>query len=263
MPKDTRIASWVKALSQAYRTLKPIDSLSATFGDLSEEEAYEVQLRLLEERVKRGERLIGWKVGATNPVVQRSYPFPVTEPTFGWMTDRGDYSGKDEISRSAFCNLRLEGEIDFVLNSPLKGPGVTNADVILATYGVMGAVELVGGRLKERKALADLVADNSSHAGIILGPFIKPIVNFDLRRESVIIYKNGHIEASGCGCEVLGDPVNVVRWLANKLAQFGRELAVGSIISTGSLTKVISLEPDDVMNISFATLGDIQFEVTK
>jgi len=264
MPENARVVeSWVKALNQAYRNVKPIASLSDTFGNLSTEDAYQVQFRLLENRLKQGERLIGWKVGATSAVVRSSFSFPVSEPVFGWMTDKSDYSRLDEISTSSFCNLRMEAEIVLVLKAPLKGPGVTNADVIGATRGVMGAIELVGGRLKDRKALSDLVADNSGHAGIVLGSFMKPVMDFDLRYESVIISKNGRHEASACGCEVMGNPLNAVSWLANKLAQFGRGLSAGSVISTGSLAKVIPLQPGDVVNVSFKSLGDIQFTVTK
>ncbi len=257
------VKSWIQALNQAYYDSKPITSLSDTFGNLSTEDAYQVQFRMLEDRIKQGERLIGWKIGATSSAVQGSFSFPLSEPVFGWMTDKSDYSGLDKISTSSFCNLHMEAEIDLVLKSPLKGPGVTNADIISATLGVMAAVELVGGRLRERKTLSDLVADNSGHAGIILGPFIKPVINFDLRYESVTISKNGHHQASARGCEVMGNPINAVRWLANKLVQFGRELDAGSVISTGSLTRIIPLEPGDIVNVSFANLGDIQFEITK
>ena len=257
------IESWIQALNQAYYDLKPIPSLSEMFGNLSTEDAYQVQFRMLEDRIKQGEHLIGWKIGATSSAVQGSFSFPVSEPVFGWMTDKTDYSGLDEICVSSFCNLRMEAEIDLVLKAPLKGPGVTNEDIIGTISGAITAIELVGGRLRERKTLSDLVADNSGHAGIILGPFIKPVIDFDLRYESVIISKNGHHQASACGSEVMDNPINAVIWLVNKLAQFGRELGAGSIVSTGSLTRVIPLEPGDVVNVSFVNLGDIRFEVTK
>ena len=257
------IGNYLKALNQARSSIKPIASLTETFGSISTEDAYQVQLKMLEDKENQGERLIGWKVGLTNPAVWDSFPFPIKEPVFGWITDRNDYSGCIELSRSSFCFLRMEAEIDLVLKATLKGPGVTTADVVSATSGAMAAIELVGGRLTELKSITDLVADDSSHVGLMLGPFMKPIIDFDLRWESVMISKNGHHLASACGCEVLGNPINVVRWLANKLAQFGRELSAGSIISTGSLAKIIPLEPGDVMNISFRNLGNIQFAVTK
>ncbi len=79
--------SWIQALNQAYSDLKPIASLSDTFGNLSTEDAYQIQFRMIEDRIKQGERLIGWKIGATSLAVQGQLSFPVSEPVFGWMTD--------------------------------------------------------------------------------------------------------------------------------------------------------------------------------
>ena len=106
------VKNWIQALNQAYYDLKPLTSLSDTFGNLSTEDAYQVQFRMLEDRIKQGERLIGWKIGATSSAVQGSFSFPLSEPVFGWMTDKSDYSGLDKISTSSFCNLHMEAEID-------------------------------------------------------------------------------------------------------------------------------------------------------
>ncbi len=75
--------NWIKALIQAYYDLKPLNSLSYNFGNLSVEEAYEVQFKLLDEKIKNGEHLIGWKIGATSQVVRKSLPYPVSEPRIG------------------------------------------------------------------------------------------------------------------------------------------------------------------------------------
>lgn len=257
------IQKWIQALNQAYSNLKPISSLSDAFGSISIEDAYQIQLQLLEDRIKRGERLIGWKIGATSSAIRNSFSFPVSEPVFGWMTDKSDYSGLDEISISSFCNLRMEAEIGLIFNTPLKGPDITGGDVTNAASGVMATIELVGGRSKERKTLSDLVADNSGHAGIIFGPLIKPVTELDLSHEEVTICKNGHIQNKAYGSEVMGNPINAVCWLVNKLAQFGYEVSSGNVISTGSLTKVITLGIGDIVDVSFANLGGIHFKVIK
>ncbi len=179
------------------------------------------------------------------------------------MTEKSNYSGLEEISISSFCNLRMEAEIALLLGTPLKGKEITDIEAIGTTASAMAAVELVGGRIRERKTLADLIADNSGHAGIILGSIIKPIADLDLTCEKVVVNKNGHYEDSACSNAVMGNPINAVYWLANKLSQLGHELNTGSIISTGSLTRVIPLEAGDKIDVSFANLGVIHFKVTK
>lgn len=90
---------------------------------------------------------------------------------------------------------------------------------------------------------------------------MKHISGFDLRHEGVVMCKNGHLLASACGVEALGNPVNVVTWLANKLSAFNREIQTGEIILTGSLTKFFFVEPGDVVDVSFSSLGSIQFPI--
>jgi len=60
---------WIERLQEARETGKPVDSPESAFGPLTIEEAYGVQDRMTAERLKAGERIIGWKVGATSQAV--------------------------------------------------------------------------------------------------------------------------------------------------------------------------------------------------
>ena len=239
---------------------KPAESLSSSIGELSIEEAYEVQAMLVDDRIRRGERVIGWKVGATSQAVMDQ--LKIDEPIFGCMTSQSYYSSSRGVKASHFIKPAIEPEIAFIMGKTLRGPGLTQADVIPATSGIMAAVELVDCRIKDWKATtAELVADNACHAGIILGPFTKPISGFDLTREGMVLTKNGQLLASACGVEALGNPLNVVTWLANKLFELDKEIRPGEIVSTGSLTKYYFVEPGDVLDVSFSSLGSIHFTV--
>jgi 2-keto-4-pentenoate hydratase len=54
------------------------------------EEAYEVLAMLVQHWIRKGERVIGWKVGATSRSVMDQ--LRVSEPIFGCMTSRSDFS---------------------------------------------------------------------------------------------------------------------------------------------------------------------------
>ena len=258
--RDSIKQRWYKALWKAYQDVKPIDSLTSTMGKLSVDEAYDVQAMLVENKIRNGERVIGWKVGCTSQATMEQVK--IDEPIIGCMTSGSHYFPLIDLKISDFCKLGVEGEIAFVMDKPLKGPGITNSDVIMATSGIMGAVELVDSRTRDWKVnISEAIADNSLHAGVILGPFMRPVSGFDMRHEGVVICKNGHLLASGCGVEALGNPVNVVTWLANRLSAFDREIKAGQIILTGSLTKFFFVEPGDVVDVSFSNLGGIQFSI--
>lgn len=186
----------------------------------------------------------------------------IEEPFLGCMTTRSEYSFLKEIKVSQFCKLAVEGEIAFVVEKTLKGPGVTRSDVIQATAGIMGAVELVDCRITDwQVTTAEAIADNALHAGIVLGPFMKSVSGFDLIHEGIVMHRNGHLQASACGVEALGDPLNVMVWLVNKLGALGKELSAGAIVSTGSLTRFFFVEPGDVFDVSFSSLGRIHFSI--
>lgn len=72
---------------------------------------------------------------------------------------------------------------------------------------------------------------------------------------------SGQLSASACGVEALGDSLNVMVWLVNKLGELGRELSADAIISTGSLTKFFFVEPGDLFDFSYSNLGQLYFSI--
>jgi 2-keto-4-pentenoate hydratase len=255
---------WCDALWDAVNGATSVDTSNLGLKELSVDEAYAVQSMVAERRIRNGERIIWWKVGATSQAVLNQFKGVTDEPILGCMTSNSIHTNVTGIKASEFCTLGFEGEIAFVMEKPLRGPGVTSADVLRATFGVTASTELIDFRVKSRDGnIAAVIADNSGHAGIILGPVVKPVTGLDLRLEGVMVTKNGILLGSACGCEALGNPINVVTWLANKLAQFDRGLEAGDIITTGSLTRYFLVEPGDTIDVSYTNLGSIQFRVTE
>ncbi len=151
-----------------------------------------------------------------------------------------------------------------MLERPLRGPGVTNVDVLAAAAGVVAAAEILDGRIQEgTSSLADGTADNAFHGGSVLGTLMRPARGFDFLHEGAIVRKNGKLFGSACGVEALGNPLSVVSWLANELAKHDRQIDAGHVVSTGSLTGVCLGEAGDVIEMSFANLGAIRFAIVE
>jgi len=251
---------WFQRLKEAYNTATPAPSLTVGEGDITIDEAYDVQEMLIADRVAAGERVIGWKIGATSRAVMEQ--LGLTEPIYGCMTTGSEYSTLRPVRASRFCRVALEGEIAFVMGKDLTGPGVTTADIIRATEGIVGAVELVDCRVANwSPTTTEAIADNSLHAGIVIGPVRMSLADHDIAMEGVVFRKNGTLLASACAVEALGSPLAVVVWLANALARRGVYLRAGDIISTGSLTRFFYGEPGDVIDVAFTHLGSIQFAI--
>ena len=100
------------------------------------EDAYAISQRLLARRVADGEKVIGKKIGVTSKAVQSM--LNVHQPDFGFLTDAMVYNSGEELPiGELLIQARAEGEIAFILEGDLKGPGVTSADVLAATQGIM------------------------------------------------------------------------------------------------------------------------------
>ena len=56
----------------------------------------------------------------------------------------------------------------------------------------------------------------------------------------------------------LGNPLRVVAWLANKLAEYGECLDAGEIVITGSLNPAVYINAGDRFVADFGPLGKIQ-----
>jgi 2-keto-4-pentenoate hydratase len=240
--------------AEAERTAIP--PLTATYPDITVEDAYRIQLDNIALRVARGRKVIGKKIGLTSKGMQKL--LGVGEPDYGHLLDdmlimEGEPCGREEL-----IYPRIEGELAFVLKDTLKGPGVTVADVYRATEGVMPAFEIVDSRIVDWKIkLADTVADNASSARLVLGSRLVPVNDVDLRLVGMVMEKNGEVVSTGAGAAVWGHPAAAVAWLANKLGAFGIALEAGEIILSGAVTAAETVSAGDVYTVSFDRLGSL------
>lgn len=219
-------------------------------------DAYRIQLENIRKKVAQGEKVIGMKVGLTSKAMQTL--LKVDEPDYGHLTD------KMMVLEGAVCPMaeliqpKVEGELAFCLKKPLRGPGVTIADVYNATDWVVPAIEIVDSRIKDWKiTLADTIADNGSSARFVLGGRMTPIGKVDMRLTGMTLEKNGELVNSGTCAEVWGNPAAAVAWLANKLAEFDIELKEGNIVLAGAVTAAIPAAQGDSFTVAFHGMGSV------
>lgn len=250
-----KITQFGDALYDALRTRTTIEPLTEQAPEIEIEDAYQVSLRMLERRLADGESMIGKKIGVTSKVVMDM--LNVRQPDFGYLTDTMVYGHGAEVAASnSLIQPKTEGEIAFILKDDLKGPGVTNADVIAATDFVMPCFEIVDSRIRDWQIkIQDTVADNASCGVIVLGDKAVSPLEVDLGTCGIVVELNGEIISTGAGAAAMGSPVNCVAWLANTLGRFGIELKAGEVILSGSLVPLQSVAPGDSMHMEIGGIG--------
>jgi len=223
----------------------------AYFGKLGIDEAYAVQLGLIDRRTAAGERQIGWKVGLTAPAIQQQFGFH--EPVFGCVLDSkpsGHVFAPGDLIAPGF-----ENELCMRLGVDLTGT-VTVDQARRAIDAVYPSLEIIETRGPFTEQIALALADNAQQKTVILGPPAPLPLDLTLIEARVSI--NGAIVATGSGDAVLGNPLNSVVWLAGKLGAYGRSLKAGDIVMTGSFTRQFPINPGDQIETVFSGLGTVR-----
>ena len=241
-------------LYDALKACRVVDPLTSRHAEITVDDAYRIQQRLLSRRLASGERVIGKKIGVTSKAVMNM--LGVYQPDFGYLTDAMVYNEGEAIPAATLIQPKAEGEIAFMLKKTLKGPGVTGADVLAATDGVMACFEIVDSRIKDWKIkIQDTVADNASCGVFVLGDRLVDPRAVDLNHCGMILEKNGEIVATGVGAAALGAPANAVAWLANTLGHLGIALEAGEIVLSGSLAIMVPVNAGDHLRVTIGGIG--------
>ena len=238
-----------------------VEPLTSRHPDITIEEAYAIQQRLNARRIDVGERIIGKQIGVTSRAVMDM--LGVYQPDFGLLTDAMVYNEGQAIPAATLIQPKAEGEIAFVLKKDLIGPGISAADVLAATEGVMACFEIVDSRIRDWKiGIADTVADNASCGVFVLGDRLVDPRGLDLTTCGMVLEKNGEIVATGAGAAALGAPANAVAWLANTLGRLGIPLKAGEVVLSGSLAIMVPVKAGDSLRVSIGGIGGCSVRFT-
>lgn len=229
------------------------------FDRLTLQQAAALQLAILDARVAQGEVQVGWKVGLTAKAIQQQ--FNVHEPVFGYLLDSGLIRSGATLRAEELMGPGFENEICIQLGSDLQGPGIEPQDVAAAIETLYPAMELIETRGDLSAQLAVAIADNVQQRGFVLGDAV-PYGGADLRQVRVQVTVDGERVAEGSGEAVLGNPLNSVAWLANRLADHGRRLEAGQYLMAGSLTRQFSLCAGVRAVALFEPLGKVELVIT-
>jgi len=241
-------------LYQALASCKTLAPLTSRHPDITIEDAYQIQQRMLAHRLSAGARVVGKKIGVTSQAVMNM--LGVRQPDFGYLLDTMVYNEGQAIPANTLIQPKAEGEIAFVLKRDLMGPGVTAADVLRATEGVMACFEIVDSRIQDWKIkIQDTVADNASCGVFVLGDRLVDPQSVDLGTCGMVLEKNGEIVVTGAGAATMNHPVNAMVWLANTLGRLGVPLKAGEIVLSGALGAMVPVKAGDNLRVTIGGIG--------
>ncbi len=220
------------------------------------EEAYALQAAVTKAL---GYKVIGWKVGATNPAAQAA--LGAQEPFVGPIFEEQTFEGSAEI-RTAPDALRIpEAEFALKLKSdlPARAAAYGADEAAAAVASVHPAIEVVNKRLAGEfgDRINRVIADGGANHAFIYGAQSAAPGSLDLPNHAVHVSINGMAKADGSGSNVMGSPIMVLAWLATHMSKRGIDLKAGQWISTGLTTAVFQVRRGDEVTADFGSLGNV------
>jgi 2-oxopent-4-enoate hydratase len=249
-------AAAVQRLTAAADTRTPCPPVRDVLGTTDIASAYAVQTELISRRTAAGARIVGRKIGLTNPKVQAQ--LGVDQPDFGVLLDDMDCSPDETVDITRLLQPKIEAEIAFVLQADLDQDTITEADVAAATGHVLPALEIVDSRIADWDiSIVDTVADNASSGLFVLGQNPVALDGLHLAAVTMTMTKNEEPASEGSGADCLGNPLTAVAWLARTARDYGSPLRAGNVILSGALGPMVAVDPGAAFIADITGIGSV------
>jgi len=229
----------------------------AWIGKLDLEQAYRVQLGLLDMKLAHGEQQAGWKVGLTADAMREM--FGGEEPVFGNLLESGAIASGHHFELSGLRNPMVENELLITMGQDLSGPGARPEDARQAITTVAPAFEIVEMRGADMRVDLPLaITDNVAQRAFVHGESIalEPDLDFGAIQAEMLV--NREVRESVLGGDVMDNQLQTVAWLANALHRYGRHLEAGQRIMSGSFTKPVPVDAGNSIETRFSSVGAVK-----
>lgn len=256
--KDVLNSDAVDTLAQeldgAYRNASAIAQISSRY-EFGIDEAYRIQRAVVQQRVNRGEKIVGVKMGFTSK--PKMVQMGVSDQIIGRLTDAMLVDNGVALSLERFIHPRCEPEVAFLLKKTLAGDE-TLAEVRDAVGAIAPAIEIIDSRFEQfRFSLVDVIADNASSAVFVLGAWIEPAA--DLAGLAVELFVDGEVRQRGSSSDILDNPLHALASAARLAALQGSPLRAGDIVLAGAATQAERVLPGAAIRVRIAGLGECSF----
>jgi len=249
-------------LSRARTTRTTLSPFTDEHPGLDEAWGYAAQDVDRVGRLAAGEGLVGAKLGLTS--VAKQQRMGVDRPIVGFLGDTMVLrAGEVADALTRWAQPRIEPEVAFVTAQPVSR-SLGEHEVAGVVASVQVAAEIIDSRWTDyRFRLPDVLADNTSAAGLVLGG--EPVSLSDagdlsaLRCEVVV---DDEVVHRATGAAILGHPLRALRLLSEHLERRGETLPAGSIVLAGALTDAVPLTSGRSYHLSVERLGVVSVDLS-
>jgi len=202
-------------------------------------QAYEIQRASIQRRIARGEQPKGIKLGFTSRA--KMLQMGVDSLIWGLLTDAMVEEEGGTVQLGRYIHPRVEPELCFVTRRTIDAP-LTALEAAAHLEAVAPAMEIIDSRYRDFKfSLEDVVADNCSSAGLVVGAWSRDFEGLALA--GVRLQFDGRDVQVGSTGAILGHPLRAVVQASRLLHAAQMSLPAGSLIMAGAATAAEALRP--------------------
>jgi 2-keto-4-pentenoate hydratase len=254
---DSRIGRWAIRQLADYDARHP-GSLFAEGVELNVAEAYKLQSAVAELRCRRGERMIGYKVGCTSPKIRAQ--LGINHYVTGRLYDSERYPSGATLSRKNYANLAIEGELAVELSREPAEQDFAGDGIPTCVGRVFPVIELHNHvRRGERPSAGELIANNALHAGFVAGGGVGP--KDALGEPSLAIFADARLLEECAGPSLIQSIRLSLQWLKGIVRERGSRLSAGQTVLTGSIPSLIPVGEDCRIRVDAAPFGGVEVKI--
>jgi 2-keto-4-pentenoate hydratase len=216
------------------------------------------QLALRAARLQGGDAHLGWKIGFGSAASMQK--LGIQAPLLGFLSRKAVLPSGASLNLAAFTQAVAEPEIAVHLGASL-GAGASEAAVRAAIAGLGPAIEIADVSFPPTDP-ERILAANVYQRGIILGPMDPGRAGAGLAGLSAHLLKDGsEIEQTTDVEANTGRIVDLIRGVADRLAELGMQLRAGDVVIVGSMVPPhfvqhpclidFRLDPYDTLSVRF------------
>ena len=221
---------------------------------ISIEDALRIQLAVTNLREKRGEEVIGYKIGCVSKDTQRKMGF--TKPAWGRLWKNELYLDGVTLDKRNFANPAMEAEFGIVLNRDLT-PELVNLDYILDSIETIHPIIEIHNLVfnGDPPYGAELLANNAIHAGVVMGKPTKANIKSEIT-DLKLIFDNEIID-TWSDKKWPHDMLSEVEWLVKEQDKIGNILKKGNLILTGAYGLPIPINDKKLIQVTSSLFGNV------
>ncbi len=258
MTNEAHLQAMAQWMWQARQRREPYRNLPNDLRPASIAEAYAAQEAYYRLAESTYGAVAGAKIATTTKVMQQL--MGINHPCGGAIFRNTIHRSPAKLRAADFVNLRIESEIALELGADLPASGAPwrRETVAPAIAAALPAFELIEDRSADytKTEASSLIVENCWNGGVVIGtPKRVPID--DLVGIKGRLTLDGKLVGEGAA----EDPCATLAWLANLIAERGRDLKAGMVVITGSLIATVSIARGQRAVFTVDGLGEVAMEV--